>query len=81
MRNMGDRIVKCVILGIYQVQILSTTDSLLLSNNTSHSNISGDGGQEKLCKPIREDLVHNWSFNQLSPPYPLMNMVRYVGGR
>jgi hypothetical protein len=41
----------------------------------------GNGRQERLCKPIHEELVWNWSFNQPSPSSPLMNMIRYVGGR
>jgi hypothetical protein len=40
---MRDYIVKCVRLGIYQVQILSMINGLLLSDNTSHGDISSDG--------------------------------------
>jgi hypothetical protein len=44
-------------MGVNQVQILCMDDSLLLSNYVSHKNIAGDGRQERLCKPICEELV------------------------
>jgi hypothetical protein len=56
-------------------------DILLLNNYIPHRNIMGDGWKEKLCKPISEELVQNWSFNQLSLLSPLINMIIYVGGR
>jgi hypothetical protein len=68
-------------LGIHQVQILCMTDSLLLGNNISCNKITGNGRQERLCKPICEVLVWNGSFNQSSPSSSLMNMIGYVGGR
>jgi hypothetical protein len=81
MRSVRDQIVKCVRLGIHQVQTLRTNDSLLLSDNVSHRNIMGNGREERICKPIREELVQNWSLNQPSSPSPLINMIIDVGGR
>jgi len=63
------------------VQILRMADILLLDINVSHRNIMGNGRQERLCTPIYEELVQNESFKQPSPSSPLMNMIRYVGGR
>ena len=36
------QVIQCSVLGIYQIQILSVTDSLLFSNKTAHSHISSD---------------------------------------
>ena len=51
-QSMSDQVIQCSGLGIKQVQVLCTTNSLFLSNKTSHSHISGNRGKQGLCEPI-----------------------------